>query len=401
MRVLLIDVVCKYGSTGKIVYDLYSQINASGDEAAICYGRGPKIKEKNIFKFSFNFETFLHAFLTRLTGRTGCFSYFSTKRLIKFIKKFKPDVVHLHELHAYFLNIVPLLNFLKKQNIKVIHTLHCAYSYTGKCGHHFECDKWKKECGKCPRLHEYISSSFFDRTRKMFLAKKKAFTGFKDFTVVSPSKWLGSFAKESFLGQYPVKIIPNGINCSIFYPRNTAKLREKLNINENEKVVLALAPNLMSNAKGGKLVLEIAEKMKNENVKFIMVGVDENYVLHPSNVQIFKRTNNQDELAEFYSLADAFVICSDKENFPTTCIEAQCCGTPICGFDVGGTKETSLLNRNTFVEYGKTDDLIDIIRLLLKDNYKEKFDVANEAKKIYDKQKAFEQYLALYRGENE
>ena len=401
MKVLLIDVVCKYGSTGKIVYDLYSQINASGDEAAICYGRGPKLKEKNIFKFSFDFETLLHAFLTRITGFTGCFSYFSTRRLIKFIKKFKPDVVHIHELHAYFLNVVPLLKFLKKQNIKVVHTLHCAYSYTGKCGHHFECEKWKTECGKCPRLHEYISTSFFDRTKRMFNSKKKAFTGFKDFTVVSPSKWLGDFAKQSFLGQYPIKIIPNGIDCSIFYPRETNELRKKFNINKDEKVVLAVAPNLMSSAKGGKLVMEIADKMKDENVKFVMVGLNDINIEHSSNVILFERTNNQDQLAEFYSLADAFVICSDKENFPTTCIEAQCCGTPVCGFDVGGTKETSILDKNTFVEYGKIDNLIEIIRNILGENYKQKFEIAKEAKKMFDKHNFFERYLELYRGENE
>ena len=113
MKVLLIDVVCKYGSTGKIVYDLYNEINSRGDEAAICYGRGPKIKEKNIYKFGLDFETYLHALLTRFTGFTGCFSYFSTRRLIRFIKKFKPDVVHFHELHAYFLNVNRLLKFLK------------------------------------------------------------------------------------------------------------------------------------------------------------------------------------------------------------------------------------------------------------------------------------------------
>ena len=230
MRVLLIDVNCKSGSTGKIAYDLYRHVNDNGGEAAVCYGRGKKINEKNIYKFGLDWETYLHAFLTRITGFTGCFSYFSTKRLIRFIKKFKPVVVHIHELHAYFVNITQLLNFLKKQNIKVIHTLHCAFSYTGKCGHHLECEKWKESCGHCPHLKDYVSTICFDRTKHMIQEKKKAFTGFKDMTIVCPSQWLADFAKQSFLGQYPIKVINNGIDTDVFYPRESKDLRTKLGL---------------------------------------------------------------------------------------------------------------------------------------------------------------------------
>ena len=394
MRVLLIDVNCKTGSTGKIVYDLYTQLKANGDEAAICYGRGKKIKEDNIFKFGLDLETLFHAFMTRLTGYTGCFSYFSTRRLTRFIKKFKPDVVHIHELHAYFVNIVPLLNFLKKQNIKVVHTLHCAFSYTGKCGHHIGCDRWKEGCGNCPRLKEYVSTSFFDKTKQMFLAKKKAFAGFNDMTIVCPSEWLASYARQSFLNQYPIKVIHNGINTSIFHPRDCARLRKELGIKAEEKVVLAVAPDLMSHAKGGEWISKIAELMANQNVKVLMVGVEDTNFSHPSNVIAIKRTNNQDELAEYYSLADVFVICSEMENFPTTCLEAQCCGTPICGFDVGGVKETSLSGEDSFVKYGDVEGLKEVICSIL-DKEEHKFDNA-VAISAFSKETAFKEHYRLY-----
>ena len=186
MRVLLIDVNCKYSSTGKIVYDLYTHINNNGDVAAICYGRGPLVKEKNIYKFGLDWETYLHALLTRITGYTGCFSYFSTKRLISFIEKFQPDVVHIHELHAYFVNITMLIEYLKKKNINTIMTLHCEFIYTGKCGHAFECEKWKTECERCQHLQYYPKTLFFDHTNKMFKKKEILFKEWKELKVITP-----------------------------------------------------------------------------------------------------------------------------------------------------------------------------------------------------------------------
>ena len=398
MKVLLIDVNCKEGSTGKIVYSLYSRLKDGGDESAICYGRGSKFKDSNIYKFGVNCETYLHAFLTRITGYTGCFSYFSTRRLIRFIKKFKPDVVHIHELHAYFINISKILNYLKNQNIKVVHTLHCNFSYTGKCGYHLDCEKWKSGCGKCPRLKEYVSTAFFDHTKKMFKSKKNAFSGFKDMTIVCPSNWLANYAKLSFLNQYPIKVIPNGINTEVFYLRDANSLREKFKINNDEKVIVAVAPNLMSQIKGGQWVLKLASRMIRDKVKFILIGVDKCDFESPSNTIILGRTNNQEELAAFYSLADVFLICSEKENFPTTCLEAQCCGTAICGFDVGGTKETSVFDKNNFVEYGDIDALKDAVYKTLNLGYDKKV-LSDLAISIYSQDAMYRNYYHLYNGE--
>ncbi len=198
MKVLLIDVNCKKSSTGKIVYDLYQRLKDNGHEVAICYGRGDIVEGDNIFKFGIDLETNIHAGLARLIGLNGYFSPISTNRLIGFIDEFNPDVVHIHELHAYFVNFKPLLSYLERKKVKVIWTFHCEYMYTGKCGHAYECEHWKSECGQCPAIKEYPKSLFFDFTKKMFQDKKSSLLNM-DFTIVTPSNWLAERVKMSFL----------------------------------------------------------------------------------------------------------------------------------------------------------------------------------------------------------
>ena len=396
MKVLLIDVNCKYSSTGKIVYDLYTAVNESGNEAAVCYGRGEKIKEHNIFKFGLDVETYIHALLTRITGFTGCFSPFSTFRLIRFIKRFKPDVVHIHELHAYFVNIKPLINYLKKNKIKTVMTLHCEFAYTGKCGHSVECEKWQSECEKCPHLKDYPSTLFFDHTKAMFLQKKKLFSNFKNLTVITPSNWLAERVKQSFLGGKDIRVIHNGIDTNIFSPKDTAALREKHKIADDEKVVLAVAPNLMSENKGGKYVLQLAKMMEGQNVRFIMIGVDEEMTPETKNTVVLHRIYDKELLAQYYSLADVFVICSERENFPTTCLEAQCCGTPVCGFDVGGVSETIVEQlKNNCVSYGDVTFLMKVVQkqLLFKDEC-----IRQKAEYCFSIDRMKKNYINLYNG---
>lgn len=338
MKVLLIDVNCKHSSTGKIVYDLYTELNNSGNEAAICYGRGPLIKEKNIFKFGIDLETLFHAGMSRVTGLMGFFSIFSTIRLINFINKFNPDVVHIHELHAYFVNYGPVIKYLKKKNIRTIWTFHCEFMYTGKCGYAYQCEKWKTECHNCPQVKEYPKSLYFDFSRMMFNYKKKLLSNFDNLTIVTPSDWLANRVKSSFLTNKKTIVINNGIDTTVFSPKNVSSLRSKLNL-KDEKIVLSVAPDLLSERKGGKLVLKLASELKNENIKFIMIGVEKPDEINEKNVIVIGRTSNQTELAEYYSLADLFFLSSKIENYPTTCLESISCGTPVLAFDVGGTRE--------------------------------------------------------------
>lgn len=355
MNILLIDVNYKNSSTGKIVHDLAHELLRTGHKVKVLFGRGEKIDNDIALRVASTWEVYFHAFMTRLTGLVGVFSYFSTRRVISEIRKFKPDIVHLHELHGYYLNYSEIIDFLKKSKIPVVWTFHCEFSYTGKCGYAYDCEKWKSECSSCPQIKEYPASLYFDFTRYMFSRKKKDFLGFDNLTIITPSDWLAQRVKQSFLAKYDIKVVHNGIDTdTIFYPRNVST--------SDQKVVLAVAPDIMSDRKGGGWVIELAKRF-DDNIKFIMVGVVEPDSINdvPDNVVLIERTSNQDELATYYSKADLFLICSKRENFPTTCLEAISCGVPVVGFNEGGTAETAPGKLGCFVEYGDLDSLQQVI----------------------------------------
>jgi len=386
MKVLYIDVNCKNSSTGNIVYNLHQQCKLNNIESAVCYGRGPKIKESNIYKFGSDIETCLHAFLTRITGYTGCYSYFSTRRLIKYIKRFKPDVVHIHELHAYFVNIKQLLMYLKKNNVPTVFTNHCEFLYTGKCGHAKSCNKYSENCGHCPLLKEYPKSILFDHTKHMLKVKRKIFEGWDNIFIVSPSNWLNNKINNSFLKNKKRIVIHNGINTEIFNYKGK---------NNKKKIVLSVAPNIFSTNKGGYKILEIAKQLDNEDIEFVLVGATKPFPIVPKNVKIYGLIDDKQELAKMYSNADCFLILSEYENFPTTCLEAQCCGTKVVGYDVGGVKETTISNCGILVLDYCNDTIIKEIKKCIKERY-DKQTISNKACDLHSFNKMFNQYLEIY-----
>ncbi len=418
MKILLIDVNCKYSSTGKIVYDLFSRLNndPSGKyEARIAYGRGDLISEKGIYKFGDDLETKKHALLARITGKNGCFSPKSTQNLINYIEEFQPDIIHIHELHAYFVNHGQLLKYLRDKQYPLIWTFHCEYMYTGKCGFAYDCRNYLSGCGNCPYIKEYVTSFGIDKSAQLLAEKKESMKGLNLKSIVTPSKWLADKTSETFLGKagynYPINVIHNGIDTEgIFYPRDEkskSDLYEEYDIPEQKKLVLAVAPNIMDVRKGGQLVVDFAQKLEekectsslsgeNNNYFFVMVGADEAKRLS-NNIQLIARTKNQDELARWYSAADVFLICSKAENFPTTCIEALCCGTPVVGINLGGTAETAKAPYGSFVEYD------DNIFVSLEDALKSQLERGLSSEEIrkyaienYDNAVMYDNYLKLY-----
>lgn len=398
MKVLLIDVNCKNSSTGRIVYDLYTNLRASGDEAAVCYGRGENISEENIFKFGLDWETKIHALLTRLTGYTGCFSFFSTRRLLRFIKDFRPDVVHIHELHAYFVNIKPLLTYLKKQGIPTVCTLHCEFMYTGKCGHAMECEQWKTQCEKCPRLKEYPKTLVFDRTKHMFLQKKTLYEGYANMTITAPSSWLMDRAKESILADKPGVVIPNGIDTEVFRPRDTASLRRQHGI-KNEKIIIHVTADFSTDPnhlKGGYYVVALARRLleMGSDTKVIVVGKYCQDIVMPENMIMLGRITDKTLLAEYYAMADVTLLTSKKETFSMICAESLCCGTPIVGFRAGAPEQIALPEFSSFVDYADEDALYcELVKALQKGKT---LDIAKQAKQKYDICCVTDAFIRLY-----
>lgn len=391
MRVLLIDVNCKYSSTGKIVYSLYQAARANGDEAAICYGRGLLINEENIYRFSPLAEVYVHALLTRITGLTGCFSPLATRNLIRYMEQYRPDVVHIHELHAYFVNLAPIISYLKEKHIPTVWTFHCEFMYTGKCGYSYECEKWKTGCGHCPRLKDYPSSLLFDKTHRMWEQKKYLLKDL-DFSIAVPSKWVADRVKKSFLQDKPVQVIYNGLDTDTFHYYSSEELRNQLHM-KGQKIVVHITPDFYSAVKGGQHVIRMAKQFP--DVIFFIIGSEAKGNDIPENCFFIGRIANQNLLAQYYALGDVCLLTSVRETFSMVCAESLCCGTPVVGFKSGGPETIALPEYSVFVDQGNDEALAVAMRDMLQKSYDKKA-ISNRAVAVYGQEIMCQNYRDLY-----
>lgn len=392
MKIALIDVNYKNSSTGKIVYDLKNYLDSKNVETHIYYGRGKKARATNVYKFGIDIETLFHAFMTRLTGLTGYFSFFSTRRLLRKLKKDSPDLVHIHELHAYFINFEPVIKYLKKKRIPIVWTFHCEFMYTGKCALTYECEKWKTQCEKCPRIRNYPKSNTFDFTKFMHKRKKKLLKDIENIHIVTPSLWMAEKVKQSFLKKYNISVINNGIDLNLFSCK-------PIKSNRKEYIFTSVAPKIMTEEKGGHWVLKLAESMIDYPVKFVLVGDTAETTTILKNVEIFPKIYDQKKLAEIYQDADVFLIFSKRENYPTTVIESLSCGTPVVGFKNGGAEEIIDNENGALFEQG---DIESIKRFLIKYidgevSFNSPSTMSMSALKRFDKAIMGEKYYELYK----
>ena len=383
LKILQIN-VSNSGSTGRIANSIHRRLLRDGAESRFLYARGPKTAEPAAptqamaptQSVQTAPERYVNALLSRLSGRVGCFGKKSTDRILEKMETFHPDVVHLHNLHGYYADIFRLLDFLKERKIKTVLTLHDEFLFTGRCAFSGSCEKWRINgsstvnnpgaaggCGCCPRLGEY-PAALLDKSGELWQRKKQVFSGFETLTVVSPSRWLADRAKKSILSGHPICVIPNGIEPGTFYPGEST-LNDEFQI-EEEHVVLAAAQNIMSGRKGGEYVLALAKMMP--KTRFLIVGAEED-VLCPPNVSFVLGKQNAEEMANLYRGADVFLITSREDNFPTVCLEAVACGTPVAGFLSGGAPETVSPEISRFVPFGDVAALKSAVKeLFLLDN---------------------------------
>lgn len=338
-KVAIINAV-PYGSTGKIVRGISFAAESEGFETFIYYSwtKGlRKSKEKNVMIGSFVGKVF-HMCMGRLTGFNGCFSWFDTWRLIRKLKKESPDIINLHILHNWNINLPMLFSYIKKNNIKVVWTMHDCWALTGQCPHFVmaKCDKWKSGCYSCPQYKEY-PQAFVDQTKKMWALKKKWFTGVTNMTIVTPSLWLADLVKQSYFSEYTVKVINNGIDLSVFKPTES-DFRQKYHC-EDKYVLLGVAFG-WGKRKGLDVFIELSKRL-DAKYQIVLVGTDDVVDKQlPSNIISIHRTHNQTELAQIYTAADVFVNPTYEDNYPTVNLEALACGTPVITFRTGGSPET-------------------------------------------------------------
>lgn len=396
MKVLQVNCVYKIGSTGKITADIHQQLCEQGIESVVCYGRGAAIKEPNVYKTCPELYSKANNLLSRFTGVMygGCF--FSTRKLISIIKREQPDIVHLQCINGYFVNIFRLVEWLNKNHIKTVLTLHAAFMFTASCGHALECSKWKTGCGHCPRRKEETSSFFLDGTARAWKKMKRAFEGFDNIVVVGVSDWITRNAQESpILGSLKACRIYNGIRIDNFHADGSREeadaIREKYGIPAGKRLVLQVTPGL-NYVKGGDIFLRLAQRLP-EDYHAVVVGQGGTY---SDRVTAIPFTNNQQELAGLYRMADVMVSTSRADNYPTVCIEANCCGTPVVGFDVGGVKETIGQGMGEVVPFGDEDALLQAVLEWSDRKAAIPSELVSQRRAYCDHKRMARDYLALY-----
>jgi glycosyltransferase involved in cell wall biosynthesis len=284
-KILFIDVNYNQGSTGKIVHDLKNWFDKNGHQTLAIFGRGKQKTNHSVIRVSKKITTYFHAFFTRIFGFVGQGNFISTFKTIRIIKKFKPDYINIHQLHGYYIHIYLLLRFLKKYKYKTFITCHDYFYITGKCGYNSTCFKWKSICERCPQKKSYPKSLFFDRTKSEFLEKKVIYENFDNLVFLPVSEWLAkSYRLSPLLSSKKILPIHNGLDTNIFKRYPNSNIFEKKHDIKNRKIVLYVTSNFNGEMKGGKYFIEIANKLLNENILFVIVGNLSNSDIFPKNV---------------------------------------------------------------------------------------------------------------------
>lgn len=370
----------------------HEAITFSTNQFQLKYSKLPLAPAGHFYYGSY-FENAIHYVLARQTGYNGCFSYFSTVRLIRKLKKFKPDILHLHNLHGFCINLPLIFKYIKKHNIKTVWTLHDCWAFTGHCPHFdmIGCEKWREGCSQCPQYGAYPKSKR-DTSKAMWKLKRKWFGGVSQMYLVTPSEWLSRLTKQSFMNSYPVKVINNGIDLSVFKP-SSSNFRIKHNC-ENKHVVLGVSFG-WSDRKGIDVFIELSQKL-DDNYRIVLVGTDESIEKSlPDNIITIRKTQNQQELAEIYSACDVLFNPTREENFPTVNMEALACGTPVVSFNTGGCAEIADETCGSTVSKNDIDAAMrEIVRICEENPYLES-DCLKRAK-AFDNGKCFKKYIELY-----
>lgn len=393
MKVAQINSVCGIRSTGRICTDLAEVLKDQGYECKIAYGREnvPQKYQQYSIRMGNAFSIKIDALKTRLFDNAGFNSNRTTKKLIEWLIEYNPDIIHLHNLHGYYINLKILFEYLKICGKKIVWTLHDCWSFTGHCSNFTfaKCEQWRTHCLSCSQTKEYPKSLFRNNAKNNYQNKKELFTAIPNMTIVTPSHWLASLVRESFLKDYPIQIIPNGIDLSVFKPTDS-DLREKFDL-QNKKIILGVA-SAWGKRKGFDDFIRLAQLLK-EEYQVVMVGVTAKQKKKlPSNIIAIERTNSVVELAQWYTLADVFFNPTYEDNFPTTNIEAIACGTPIITYPTGGSPEPVIETNGLVTKDFKVEELMKVLPEIFKLDRRK----IRETALKYDKMKQYQKYIRIY-----
>lgn len=339
------------GSTGGIMMKEHNELLAKGEDSYAFWGRGREAQNDHEMKFAKKSEVYLDVLQTRLDGRAGFHSKAATKRLLKRLDEIKPDVVHLHNLHGYYVNIEMLFNWLAAQNCKVEWTLHDCWAFTGHCAYftYVNCAQWQSHCAyseKCPQLNTYPKTICKKACACNFDDKRRLFTSISPerMKLISPSRWLEGLVGQSFLKYYEVEVRHNEIDLAVFKP-TPSDFRERYGIGDRFMILGVASP--WTERKGLGDFIRLAKDFDGENCAIVLVGLSKKQIeALPEDIIGLSRTDSPRKLAEIYTAADVFFNPTLEDNYPTVNLEAEACGTPVATYDTGGCAETIQLSES-------------------------------------------------------
>lgn len=393
-----INVVANSGSTGHIAEELGCLAIAAGWESYIAYGRWACPSQSNLIQVGSKKDIMFHGMKSLLFDRHGFGSRRATLKLITRIERIKPTIIHLHNVHGYYLNCKILFEYLATVGIPVVWTLHDCWSMTGHCVHfqNVECEKWMSGCYRCPNKHDYPASLFLDNSRMNYLEKRRLFKSIGDLTIVPVCNWLDHIVSRSFLFSIKRQVIVNGIDLTVFMPlENRWSLKQIIGVN-TRFMILAVA-TVWGKTKGF-CDIQALSSMISEHDVIVMIGLTSQQIKKlPSNIIGIERTENIGRLVEFYSAADVFINPTYQDTFPTVNIEALACGTPVITYDTGGSADIVSTTTGVVVNRGNIQSLFKSIELIKekgKDYYKQ--NCRQRAIQYFNKSDRYKDYMALY-----
>lgn len=394
MKLVSINTVCN-GSTGKIMGSISREARNDGFEVFCIYGRRKGYIDIPCKKIGGPFSFLYHVFITTIFDAHGHGSYFKTKELVRELKKINPDIIHLHNIHGYYINYKILFDYLRNEyQGKIFWTLHDCLPMTGHCAYfdYIHCDRWKMGCHDCPNKKKYPISLVFDRSKKNYEEKKKLFADPR-ITIITPSIWLQDIVSKSFLKTCNVKTINNGIDLEIFKPKKDETIYDKYNIPKDKKVILGVA-SIWEKRKGFDDFLSLADKISDEYV-IVLVGLNDRQtkeVENYRNIIPIKRTENQVDLATLYSLSYCLLNPTYEDNYPTVNIEALACHTRVVCYDTGGCVEQAK-NKNVYLikKQGKEENIKNVLKTIYSLKEYQEYDTSLYSDKLFAK-KIIEEY---------
>ncbi len=385
------------GSTGNIANAVHQALLKNGDESLFAYGNGPDLPEGG-YRIGNKVDFKFHTLVTLFTGLHGYSSVISTYRLIKKIKKFNTDIVHLHNLHGSYLNVPMLLKYLSRHKVRTVMTMHDCWLYTGKCYHYYEakCDRFLHKCGNCPQLSMYPKSFWFDFTPKMLKDKQKLLGTIQDLRIIAISNWISDQIKNTFLGTRPITIIRNGMN-DIFRRYSDVGISRFAEQFADKFVILGVASSWNVH-KGIADFIKLAEMLSDDEI-IVLVGNIKNGTLLPDNVFTIDHTENREELAYIYNAASVYVSLSTEETLCSTIAEALCCGTPSIVYHATACPEMISEGENGYIaQPHNIQQVYEYIQQVKRNSLHDRDMISENTKRQCSTKRMVDEYLAFYRG---